>query len=308
MLFLAALLQTGCAGMVANSLMYPNRQPLVKAPTDYGLQSEDVSFESADGVSLAGWLIRGTGDDVVIITHPGGFTRYGFSTKRQGLFKLAEEDVEFLRTARVLVDAGYSVLMFDFRNHGESDTSPNGGITGLGLEEYRDVVAAVQFAAAHPDLAGRDIALVSFCQGANASIIATSKETETLRAAGLKALVAVQPISAGVFAREYGADHGIGPRILARAEQKMIERGSAPLDDMSPLPYAPDVFVPTLFVQSLTDPWTDLHFVRVVYEAIPEPKQVLWLEKEMERFATYNWFGDHPEPLLAFLDEYMGDP
>jgi len=35
--------------------------------------------------------------------------------------------------------------MFDFRNHGESDSSPNGGIAGVGLYEYKDVIAALDF-------------------------------------------------------------------------------------------------------------------------------------------------------------------
>ena len=35
--------------------------------------------------------------------------------------------------------------MFDFRNHGESDPIPNGGKAGVGLEEYQDVSAAMDF-------------------------------------------------------------------------------------------------------------------------------------------------------------------
>ncbi len=91
--------------------------------------------------------------------------------------------------------------MFDFRNHGESGRSPNGGKTGVGLEEYKDVIAAMDFIKNRDDLNDFDIGFVSFCMGANSTIIAMSKDPLHLRK--LNVLVAVQPISMEVFVRKY---------------------------------------------------------------------------------------------------------
>jgi pimeloyl-ACP methyl ester carboxylesterase len=49
------------------------------------------------------------------------FNRHGFLMDKQGWLKMFHPDVNFLPTAQALNKAGYSVLMFDFRNHGESD-------------------------------------------------------------------------------------------------------------------------------------------------------------------------------------------
>ena len=74
---------------------------------------------------------------------------------------------------------------------------------------------------------------------------------------------------------------------------------------MSAVPYAKDIFVPTLVVQAQGDKWIDMEFIENVYAAIPSEKQMLWLGKDMERFDTYNYFGDHPEDLIRFLSNYF---
>ena len=306
---LAALLAllTGCATMYADALMYPERQPLPKGPADYGLEFEEVTFTSLDDVELKGWLIPG-GDKVVIITHPGGFTRYGISARHQrGIIKFAKEDVEFLPTARQLHDAGYTVFMFDFRNHGESGESPNGGVTGVGLEEYRDVIAAVRWVRARPELAELPIGFVSFCQGANATIIALSKGREELEQQDIRCVLAVQPIGVDVFSYSVADEFNFPPRLLPQAEQICIARGGHALADMSPLPYAKDVFVPAMVVQAKSDPWTKLEHVQAIHDAMPGPKELLWLEGEMVRFDTYNYFGHTPGAMVEFLGEWMGE-
>ena len=53
-------------GIIADAFLYPHRQPMVKTPADYGLAYEDVQIQTKDGVTLAAWLIRGTGDNVII--------------------------------------------------------------------------------------------------------------------------------------------------------------------------------------------------------------------------------------------------
>jgi dienelactone hydrolase len=88
-----------------------------------------------------------------------------------------------------------------FRNHGESDQSPNGGKAGVGLEEYKDVVAAMNYIQNNEEQKKKNIRFVSFCMGANSTIIAMRKQPNKFK--NVKCLVAVQPISMEVFARTY---------------------------------------------------------------------------------------------------------
>jgi uncharacterized protein len=55
-------------------------------------------------------------------------------------------EVNFLPEYKALHDAGYNVLAYDMSNHGLSG-SRNGGIAGIGLLEYRDVIGSLRYAA-----------------------------------------------------------------------------------------------------------------------------------------------------------------
>ena len=106
------------------------RAPVLRRPGEVGLDFEEVTFPSMDGVALEGWFIP----------------------------------------------AGYNILCYDIRNHGLS-RSGNGGIVGIGLLEYRDVIGSVRYAESRPDTASMTTFLLSVCLGADS---ATSTATTTL--------------------------------------------------------------------------------------------------------------------------------
>jgi len=304
---LIALIAVGILGVlgfsriVASMFIYPNRQPMVKNPGDYGLVYEDVSIETEDGVTLSGWLIKGDGDDIVIIGHPWTFSKYGYSIENEGSLSSGyDHDVEFIATAKHLVEAGYSVLIYDMRHHGESGENPNGDPFHA-LEAYHDVTAVVAFVSEHPDLAGRDIALLGFCFSSVLDMMAMTNEPDLLKDTGVKALVAVQPISTRLFYEHFG----LPGFMIEHAERITVKEGAPPSEDYDPLLFAGNVFTPVFFVQALGDPWSDIDLSRAIFEAFPTEKEALWLEGERHRFDAYNWFNDHPEPLLDFLDRNL---
>ena len=167
---------TGCE-MFAKTLVYPNRQPVVKNPQDYGMGFENITIKSEGNINLKGWLIPGKNDSICIITHPMNFTKYGYSVKNQGNFKVSDIEVEFLKTAKNINELGHDVIMFDFRNHGDSDKGSN-GITGVGLNEWVDVIAILNFINSNDNLKDKKIFFLSYCMGANSTIIAYSKNKE----------------------------------------------------------------------------------------------------------------------------------
>ena len=279
--------------------MYSHRQPIVKTPKEYGMKYEDIEFKSTDGLTLKGWFIPGKSDKTLIITHPFLFNRHGFITKNQGWLTRFSTDVDLLKSAHALNQAGYAVLMFDFRNHGESD----GGITGIGLTEYQDVVGAVQYV--QNRLQTRDIGFVSFCMGADSTIVAMGKAQEEVT---IKCLVAVQPVSVSVFIRSYikNVFTPLGLILIPFVNKLCQWRGGYSFEEMSPLPYCKEITAPTLYVQARQDPWTELSDIERMYETTPEPKELWFIEGDMSRFDTYNYVGEHPEKVVAFINQYMG--
>ncbi len=128
-------------------------------PSDDRFEGEEVSFETADGVRLAGTLGPEPEDSaeapIVVFCHE-------FSAKRQSAARYGW----FLR------EAGYRVFAFDFRGHGDSSTvagyEPRQWVTE---HEVFDLRAALRYLRNRPDTSGRRIALLGVSRGAVAGLI-----------------------------------------------------------------------------------------------------------------------------------------
>jgi len=153
------------------------RAPVLRRPDEVGLDYEDVVFPSLDGVPLEGWFIPADSDRLIIHNHflPGN--RYGYPGHLPEFGGLGGFEVNFLPEYKALHEAGYNVLAYDLRNHGMSGQG-NGGIAGIGLTEYRDVIGSLRYAASRVDTKSMKKALLSVCLGADSTAVAWSKHPE----------------------------------------------------------------------------------------------------------------------------------
>ena len=286
----------------ANAMLHPAEQPIPKTPLDYGLEYRNVIFEASDGIRLSGWLLNESAERCVIMTHFGyRANRYGYQVKHQPfLTRPYKKDIEFIRVAKQLTDAGYAVLMYDLRNHGESEFSELGVGTG-GVDERNDVFGAVHFVANDRATSGKPIGLLSYCMGANASICAMAEDPDFFPNAGVQSMVAVQPLTNGLFLEAYG----IKGRYFAAAEEHFRSQTGGISMNYALATDASSVSVPTRLVQSRKDSWTNFDFIKEVYNQIPTEKEMLWLEEPTHRFDGYNWLADHPEDMLSWFDSYL---
>jgi pimeloyl-ACP methyl ester carboxylesterase len=118
-------------------------------PADYGLDYRDVTFPATDGVELSGWYVPSEHGDAVVLLHGAGSTRSAV-----------------LDHAAVLARAGYGVLLFDARGHGES----SGRAMDFGWYGDRDVNGAVQFLARQSDVGNGRILAVGMSMGGEEAI------------------------------------------------------------------------------------------------------------------------------------------
>jgi len=113
------------------------RTPLHKKPESYGITNyEDIFFQSEDGVPLEGWLLRAENSNkLIIINHPMPMSRTGFTGHWGEPWSAVDNiEIDFVAHMTHLVKAGYNVLAYDLRNHGNSG-SANRGICGIGRYE-----------------------------------------------------------------------------------------------------------------------------------------------------------------------------
>ena len=140
---------------VAESVTRVDRLPLEPPATSVAGTHEDVSFESRDGTPLKGWWFAVAGADrAAVLVHGRGRNRIN-STFRPD------------RIARMLLSHGYSLLLFDLRGHGES----GGTRYTLGIEEPRDVLAAIDLAATKASVDRARVAVIGESLGGGSALM-----------------------------------------------------------------------------------------------------------------------------------------
>jgi hypothetical protein len=158
-----ALLVVGAA-VVASVFLFPIAIAYVAThvsraavpAADLGAPFKDVEFTTGDGLRLRGWYIRSR-NGAAVISFPGRTS----SQKR----------------AKLLARHGYGVLLFDRRGEGESDGDPN----LFGWHGERDILAAVAFLRARPDVDPQRIGGIGLSVGGEMMIEAAA-ESSALKA------------------------------------------------------------------------------------------------------------------------------
>lgn len=281
------------------------RTPVLRRPDEYGMEYEDVFFSSMDGITLEGWFIPAEGSDkLVIANHPMTCNRYGFpghlapwNTMFGGF------EVNFLPELKALHEAGYNILTYDLRNHGRSASDP-AGTSGLGLVESRDVVGSIRYAKQRwPEMS---VGLLSRCMGGNSTMVAMDLYTDEFT--DIQTLVVVNVVSGRTFIEKGAEMAKMGPEKTAnRLDARVRELTGFRLNEETPTPHARAVKVPTLMAQLRRD--FLIHAEKdgqEIFDAIgTDNKELLWIDESNQRFYAYNYFGDHPEKLIAWFDQYM---
>lgn len=132
--------------------LHPPRWSIGPAPSAQGWAYENVAFKDSAGLTLRGWWIPGTTHKTVVMVH-------GWTSSRQ----------EPMGRSAYLHAAGYNLLLFDLRGHGQSD----GNYTTIGWQEPDDVRAAVTYARSRD--AG-PIALLGYSMGASTVVEEAAKD------------------------------------------------------------------------------------------------------------------------------------
>ena len=130
------------------------------SPKDYGLQYEEVEFQSTDnsGLTLRGWWIPNDSKNTIIYLH-------GIDSNRAG--HKAEQTVPpGLEVLKNMHSMGYSIFTFDLRGHGVSDKAK----VGIGVKEISDIKGAINYLEKSKNV--EKVALYGISYGAVLAILA----------------------------------------------------------------------------------------------------------------------------------------
>lgn len=251
-------------------------------PGAFDLPFEAVIFPSRDGVTLRGWLIPKEDARGTIIFCPGHTGS-------------VHSDLAY---APWFHQAGYALLMFDWRGRGHSD----GAVTSLGILERRDLLGAIDFLGQR---GVEHVGLMGFSMG-GAVAVATSPMSEAVSAV----------VSDGAFARVRDVvasgmvRRGIPPAIASLVSRPIIWAASLQLGvDLTlidPIRWADFCRAPLLMIHGQRDPFVPPWAAYRLYHAAREPKE-LWMvpeagHRDIHRLRPQ----EYQDRVLGFFNRWLG--
>jgi pimeloyl-ACP methyl ester carboxylesterase len=287
-LLLACLLVVSLVGVRVYLATHPERQ--ADEGFDFNsmlMEVDQVQFPAVDGTRLSGWLIEGdAARPPVLLCHDVG-------SSKASQVSLGIE----------LQRRGFTVLMLDFRGHGQSE----GRSSTLGLEEKRDVLGALDFLMERQGREGGRVGVYGVGMGAHAAVLA-AVDRPSLRVLVLDALY---PDVAGPLARRVFGGWKPGIRSLGFVSSGLFALmhgtriGEQRAADALPGLLGRDV----LLLAPAGDPELTAEIQRMV-ESIPEQREVdgnMVVLPATQGDALYGEDLDrHREQVARFLDHRLG--
>lgn len=280
------------------------RSPILRRPDEYGMKYEDVSFPSADGITLEGWYIpaKTKSNKIVICNHFSPGNRYGYAGHIKPWKGAGGFEVNFLPKYKVLTEAGYNVLAYDLRNHGFSAPAQHNAYNPS-LFEYKDVLGSLQYVKNREDTKNMEIHLHSMCLGANSTLVALKKQPEVFK--DVKSMMLIQPISGDYLVKRLCKTMFLGKKGYDIFEEIYRQQFGFSITDSSPIVDAEYVNIPTFLTQVKEDSATYPEDVQRVYDTLPvKDKKLFWIEGTKKRFHGYTYFSENPEQMIEWYNEH----
>ena len=206
------------------------REALRGSLDEHGLTGQTVRIPTRRARHLAGWWLPGQiGRGVLVITH-------GWGANRELMLPLA----------RPLQADGWNVLLFDTRNHGESDSDDFSSMPRFA----EDIDAAVDWIRAQPTHADEPVALLGHSVGGAAALLAASRRDDIAAVVSLSTFAHPSDMMRRWLAWKKLPFFPVGWYVLRYVERVIGHR----FDEIAPVHTLPRVGCPVLLVHGRDDP------------------------------------------------------
>ncbi len=254
-------------------------------PEDLGLVAEPLRVEVEPGLLLSGFLFRSPGEarGVVVYHH--------------GIWDACRPR---LRLAPLLLPAGFDVVMYDSRGHGES----GGRYCTYGFHESADLSLVL-------DELGRrgcpvsQTAVVGHSMGAATAVYAASVDRR-IRAVVMESCYRDLRTAIRDYARLWCPC--IPELLIRQAETRAARKAGFDLDALSPLAHMSKLDIPVLIVQGTADRRIKPAYAQEHFEATPEPRELYWIEGARHGRVWHEGGKVYEEKLRSWLESHLPVP
>jgi alpha-beta hydrolase superfamily lysophospholipase len=237
----------------------PPQWPFWRTPADANIYYRDLTLTTDDGLDLSAWYVPAAepGAPTVLLAH-------GLLGSKGGM----------LRFVPWFHDAGYNIMLLDFRGHGGSDPRPS----TIGPEEVLDIKAALDWLDAEG--AGDRVAGLGMSLGASA-LVNTAIQDDRLDALILDSL----------FAEWGDTDFAQGYRL---PPDWLVPGVPSPEDLM------PRIDVPVFIIHGTADILTHEDHAHRLYAAANQPKEI-WINDSGHAWSAWTYPDAYQQKVLDFL-------
>ena len=273
----AVLLTCAVLWLAGSTLSSPAHMSVGGLPSD--LAGRSVEFPSESGAIIHGWLIPGRkGGGAIVLMH-------GLRANR----------LSMLERARFLSRAGYSVLVFDFQAHGESD----GEHITFGHLESRDALAAVNFL--RTNSGNEKIGVVGVSMGGAAVLLASPPlQVDAM------VLEMVYPAIDQAITNRLTMRLGAPGRLLTPLLSWQLKpRLGISIESLRPIDHVRETKAAKLFIAGAQDQHTTIQESRQIFDVASEPKELWTVDDaahvDLHRFARI----EYERRVLEFFGKHL---
>lgn len=239
---------------------YPTKDES-KTPAKFGCKYSDVNFVADDGVKLHAWWMPAKGEAKATIVYSHG------NAGSLG------HHIVFVYW---LVDAGYNVMMYDYRGYGQSE----GKVTKAGV--VKDAQAAFKYVVSRDDV--DEIISLGHSLGGAKSIAALGQSAPK----GLKGVIVDST---------FASYRDMAERVAGKRARKVVTDSYEPYEYVKKLPEG----VPFLVVHGAIDETIPFSQAERMYAAANPPKKMMKVEGGNHVNCFFVQDGKYRKELLAWL-------
>jgi len=244
-------------------------------PSDLGLEYEGITFKSADGIKLSGWLIpNNKTKKTVIVMH-------GYPADKANLLGIAE-----------FLTKDFNVFLFDFRSFGKSE----GSYTTAGYLEKNDIIGAINYLEKEKNLT--KIGLYGFSMGGAVALMSSNENVKAI-------------VTDSAYARLSNmVNHMYGPFFILKHPLSYLTKLyglmflGLNVDDINPVDDIKNLRIPILLIHGDNDSQIPVDEAYSLHDA--NKKSEIWIVKGAEHgMAHYNNRKEYENKVVGFFDDNL---
>ena len=250
-----------------------------------GVAFEEVIICSFDDTKLYGWWMRAGADaPTVVVLH-------GVNNNRTSV----------IRASLVLRQAGFNVLVFDGRAHGDSE----GRYVTYGFYERRDVETAIEWLIAEKGIDRECIGLAGESMGA-AIALQVAAHLPWIRAVWADSpFASLRRVTGEYVRRVTGLPAAVLNPVLWSVIRVANYRGKFDVEQVSPLALAGQIECPVFLVHGTKDDLIEVKHSENIYDALTGKKELWTVEGVTHARSARRAKREYGDRLTGFFGEHL---